>query len=89
MNMVTIVAMAGSGQGQYGEGMGDVMGVLILDEPGLAYGFYGNCNEPLRNADNDLQYPCSGGIHYCGQLLSGCVWSTRNELLITGVGPPD
>jgi hypothetical protein len=78
-----LVAMAGSGQGQYGEGMSDVMGVLILDDPGLAYGFFSECDTPLRTADNDLQYPCSGGIHYCGQLLSGCVWDTRNELYIT------
>jgi hypothetical protein len=78
-----LVAMAGSGQGAYGEGMGDIMGLLILDEPGTGWGFYGDCNTPLRNADNDMQYPCEGEIHYCGQLLSGCVWSTRNELLIT------
>jgi hypothetical protein len=78
-----LVAMAGSGQDEYGEGMGDVMGVLILDDAGTGYGFYGDCNTPLRNADNTMQYPCSGEIHYCGQLLSGCVWSTRNELLIT------
>jgi hypothetical protein len=79
-----LVQMAGSGQGQYGEGMGDVMGVLIFDDPGLAYGFYSNdCDTPLRTADNDLQYPCSDEIHYCGQLLSGCVWDTRNELKIT------
>ena len=78
-----LVAMAGSGQGQYGEGMGDVMGVLITDNPGLAYGFTGNCNTPLRNADNTIQYPCSQEIHYCGQLLSGCVWHTRNALAIT------
>ena len=78
-----LVNMAGSGQGAYGEGMGDVMGLLILDEAGTAWGFYGDCDTPLRNADNDMQYPCTGEIHYCGQLLSGCVWSTRNELLIT------
>ncbi|MCH8342872.1 MAG: hypothetical protein IH983_02680, partial [Planctomycetes bacterium] len=76
-----LVATGGSGQGAYGEGMGDVMGVLITDDPNLGLGFFGNCNEPLRNADNNLQYPCDGGIHFCGQLLSGCVWSTRNELL--------
>lgn len=76
-----LVAMAGSGQGQYGEGMSDCMGVMITDDPGLAYGFLGNCNEPLRNADNNKQYPCSGGIHDCGQLLSGCVWDTRNALM--------
>ena len=40
-----LVAMAGSGQGQYGEGMGDVMGVLIMDEAELAWGFFGDCNE--------------------------------------------
>ncbi len=78
-----LVAMAGSGQGQYGEGMGDVMGLLILDDAGTGWGFYGDCDVPLRNADNDLQYPCEGEIHYCGQLLSGCVWSTRNELILT------
>jgi len=76
-----LVAMGGSGQGQYGEGLGDVMGVLISEDPGLAYGFQNNCNVPLRNADNNYQYPCNGEIHDCGQLLSGCIWSTRNELL--------
>jgi hypothetical protein len=78
-----LVQVAGSGQGEYGEGMADVMGVLIFDEPGLAYGFYGDCDEAMRSADNDLQYPCSGEIHYCGQLLSGCVWETRNALAIS------
>ena len=78
-----LVAVAGSGQGAYGEGLGDTMGVLITDQSLLALGFFGDCNGPLRNADNTLQYPCAGGIHFCGQLLSGCVWSTRNELLVT------
>ena len=78
-----LVAMAGSGQQAYGEGMGDVMGVLITDDAGTGYGFTGGCSTPLRNADNTIQYPCGGEIHYCGQLLSGCVWSTRNQLLIT------
>ncbi len=79
-----LVASGGSGQGAYGEGASDCCGVLITDDPGLAYGFYyGDCDTPLRNADNNLQYPCSGAIHYCGQLLSGCIWSTRNELVVT------
>jgi hypothetical protein len=78
-----LVAMAGSGQDEYGEGMGDAMGVLITDDAGTGYGFTGSCTTPLRNADNTMQYPCSGEIHYCGQLLSGCVWSTRTALLST------
>jgi len=79
-----LVGMAGSGQGQYGEGMSDCVAMLIADDPGLGYGFYeSQCNTPLRNADNTYQYPCTGEIHDCGQLISGCVWDTRNELLIT------
>ena len=76
-----MVAVAGSGQGQYGEGMGDVMGVLITGDNQLARGFYSNdCVNGIRNADNNKQYPCSGGIHDCGQLISGCVWDTLAEM---------
>ncbi|MDP6987520.1 MAG: hypothetical protein QGG74_05695 [Phycisphaerales bacterium] len=76
-----LVSSAGSGQGAYGEGMGDVMGVLITGDNQLARGFYqGNCSSGIRNADNTKQYPCSGGIHDCGQLISGCVWDAL-ELL--------
>jgi hypothetical protein len=78
-----LVAVAGSGQGQYGEGMSDTMAVLITDTSELAIGFFNDCNSGLRSADNDLQYPCGGGSHFCGQLISGCVWDTRNELVIT------
>ncbi len=76
-----LVNVGGSGQGAYGEGMGDVMGILITDTPELAFGFFNNCNQFMRTGDNNFQYPCSGEIHYCGQLISGCVWSTRNALI--------
>jgi hypothetical protein len=72
-----LVAVAGSGQGAYGEGMGDVMGVLITGDNQLARGFYSDdCTNGIRNADNNKQYPCNGAIHDCGQLISGCVWDT-------------
>jgi subtilisin-like proprotein convertase family protein len=77
-----VVNAGGSGQGQYGEGMGDVMGVLILDEPRLGIGFFGDCDGALRSAQNTLQYPCGGSIHFCGQLISGAVWSTRKKLVV-------
>lgn len=76
-----LVAVAGSGQGQYGEGFGDVMGVLITETTELAVGFQNNCNAGIRSANNNMTYPCSGAIHFCGQLLSGVVWSFRNQLL--------
>jgi hypothetical protein len=81
-----LVGSAGSLQGAYGEGMSDCMGVLITDQPILALGFFNDCNSGLRNADNTKQYPCSGEIHDCGQLLSGCVWDTRNALAVTNPG---
>jgi len=80
-----LVQAGGSGQGQYGEGMGDTMSTIILDDNRLGLGFFGSCSESLRDADNLIQYPCSDSIHFCGQLLSGCVWDTRNELVASGV----
>ncbi len=81
-----MVNAAGSGQGAYGEGTGDVMAQLVTDESETGIGFFGDCGGALRDANNSLQYPCdaaANGIHFCGQLLSGCVWDTRNELLLT------
>jgi Zn-dependent metalloprotease len=76
-----LVSVAGSGQGQYGEGMGDVMGVLITGDNELGRGFLvGQCFNGIRDANNNKQYPCSGGIHDCGQLISGCVWDTLEEM---------
>lgn len=82
-----IVSTGGSGQGPYGEGMSDTIAMLIADDPGLGYGFYeAQCSSPLRTADNECQYSatscstCGSGSHSCGQLLSGAVWSIRNQL---------
>lgn len=77
-----VVQMAGSGQGAYGEGMSDCMGVLISDQPQLGVGF-NTCANGIRTASNSLLYPCTAAIHTCGQVISGCVWETRNELVVT------
>ena len=84
-----IVNTAGSGQGAYGEGFGDVMGVLVTDESRLAVGFQ-TCATGIRDADNANQYVAGTGcssagsaIHTCGTLLSGCVWDVRSNLAVT------
>ena len=76
-----LVNTAGSGQNEYGEGMGDVMSVLMSGDAQLARGFFTNdCANGIRNADNNCQYQASGcsscgsAIHSCGQLISGVVW---------------
>ena len=82
-----IVSAGGSGQGEYGEGMGDTVSSLLAGEPGLSYGFLLNqCSTPLRNADNTCQYSasscssCGSEAHDCGNLLSGTMWSIRKAL---------
>ena len=77
-----LIEVTGNGGGQFGQGAADTMGVLIQDDPVLGQGFE-TCGVGIRTADNTLQYPCSGSAHTCGQLLSGCVWSLRNELVVT------
>ncbi|MCH2161758.1 MAG: hypothetical protein MK085_07775, partial [Phycisphaerales bacterium] len=86
-----LVNTAGSGQNEYGEGTGDVIGVLMSLEPRLGLGFYqGNCVSGIRDADNNCTYSASGcsscgsQIHSCGQLLSGMVWDTIENLLDAG-----
>ncbi|MHC5109581.1 MAG: immunoglobulin domain-containing protein [Planctomycetota bacterium] len=83
-----VVEMGGSGQCAYGEGMSDCLGILVTDESGTGFGFLGDCDNPLRDGDNECQYSasscttnCGGPCHNCGRLLSGCVWSTRTYLL--------
>ncbi|MBC7771932.1 MAG: hypothetical protein H7210_05515 [Pyrinomonadaceae bacterium] len=86
-----VVFTGGSDQGEYGEGMGDVMGVLVTDTSELAIGFR-NCSTPLRDANNTCDYSpgncstCGPEAHACGRLISGCVWSVRNNLLATDPG---
>ncbi|MES1172938.1 MAG: hypothetical protein ABUL62_01325 [Myxococcales bacterium] len=82
-----IVTSGGSGQGAYGEGMGDTVSSLLAGDPGLGYGFFLNqCTTPLRTADNTCQYSatacstCGSEAHDCGNLLSGTMWSIRKAL---------
>ncbi|NBP52321.1 MAG: hypothetical protein EBU70_14290, partial [Actinobacteria bacterium] len=81
------VAKGGSGQGEYGEGMGDVFGLLVADEPRTGVGF-SSCTGGIRTADNACVYSstgcstCGSEIHACGRLLSGCAWDLRDRLAI-------
>lgn len=79
---------AGSGQGAYGEGMADCFALLPYDIPDIGIGLNGNCGVAMRSADNNCQFSagcstCGSAIHDCGKLLSGIVWSIRNQLQAT------
>jgi hypothetical protein len=67
-------------RGDYHEGMADTTAALLTVDPCLAIEFQGVGTGCLRNAVNDRQYPCSGGAHFCGQVLSGAFWQTWLEM---------
>ncbi|NBQ13952.1 MAG: hypothetical protein EBU31_04920, partial [Proteobacteria bacterium] len=87
-----VVEKGGSGQGAYGEGFGDIHGLLLSDIPATGVGFQ-TCANGIRTAQNTCQFSASGcstgttaynatcgsEIHSCGQLISGCVWDLRNR----------
>ena len=83
------VAKGGSGQGGYGEGMGDIFGMLVSDNPRTGIGFQNNCAVGIRNADNTCQFDavncssCGSEVHACGNLISGCVWDLRDRFAAT------
>ncbi len=83
-----LINVGGSGQNEYGEGMSDVVGFLITGRSELGMGFQ-SCSSGIRNADNNCLYlpsgcsTCGSQIHACGQLLSGCVWDMRENLMVT------
>lgn len=81
-----LAAMAGSGQGAYGEGFGDVVAMLMRDDPGFGYGYHNDPAIPLRSGENTLVSPCFDDPHLCGMVLSGAVWETRNLLTLTDPG---
>ena len=91
-----LVSVGGSGQNEFGEGSGDVMGVLIERDSQLARGFFTNdCNSGIRNADNTCTFDSSGcsscgsAIHSCGQLISGCVWDCVAAFEDSGMTPDE
>ncbi|GBC92688.1 hypothetical protein HRbin15_01164 [bacterium HR15] len=67
--------------GDYHEGMADVTAAFLTADPCLAIEFRGIGTGCLRNAVNSVRYPCSGEVHYCGQVISGAFWQTYLSML--------
>lgn len=66
-----IVDSLGLVQGAFGEGYGDSLAVTYLEEGVIGRDFSGS-GQHVRNVESaGVTYPCSGGIHFCGQALAG------------------
>ncbi len=70
-------------QGAFGEGFADTISILINDDPIIGEGFFAGQNPSwVRNpATAGRNFPCSGGIHDCGQVLGGLIWDMRNAFV--------
>lgn len=78
-----LIWRAGTNQGAYGEGMSDCIAIVVTDNPDLGMDFQGPGSGPLRSGENNIDYPCNGGIHFCGGVISGSVWDTRELLAVS------
>lgn len=66
--------------GDYHEGIADVTAAFLTVDPCLGIEFQGVGTGCIRNAVNNRLYPCSGGVHFCGQVISGAFWQTWLEM---------
>ncbi|MCS6918871.1 MAG: PepSY domain-containing protein [Fimbriimonadales bacterium] len=76
-----IIAMGHpNASGDYHEGIADVTAAFLTVDPCLGIEFRGVGTGCLRNSVNDRRHPCSGGVHFCGQVISGAFWQTWLEM---------
>ncbi|GMU36738.1 MAG: hypothetical protein KJ057_15485 [Phycisphaerae bacterium] len=67
--------------GSYHEGNADVASAMTANTPCVGEDFFGQNTGCLRNGDTaNRQYPCNSGNHFCGEIMSGCVWHTVEAL---------
>jgi len=75
-----IVNRLGLAQGAFGEGFGDTMSMMIYDDAIIGRNFT-TSGGIIRTPDTaNVQYPCSGAIHFCGQVLGGALYEIRKNL---------
>ncbi len=74
-----IVSRLGLGQGSFGEGFGDVCGELLYDTGIVGENFFTNGGHIRDNDNTIVTYPCGGAIHFCGQVLGGVWWHSREN----------
>ena len=75
-----IVNRLGLGQGAFGEGFGDLMSMMIYDDPIIGHDFLGPGTVVRDPVSANVQYPCpQTGVHFCGQILGACFWHMREN----------
>ena len=68
-------------QAAFGEGFGDATAMLLYNTPIIGEHFYLSGGAVRNPEAANLQYPCSGDIHYCGQVLAGIWWDIKKNFV--------
>ncbi len=75
-----VVNRLGLSQGGFGEGFGDLLSMLILDDPIIGRDFLGPGTQVRNPVAANIQYPCSStSVHTCGQILGSSFWKIREN----------
>jgi hypothetical protein len=72
-----VVNRLGLAQGAFGEGYSDTVSILLYDTAIVGEGFFTSGGHIRNYNTSNVQYPCSGEVHYCGELLAGIVNKIR------------
>ena len=70
-------------QGAFGEGYGDSVAILQYDDGIVGRDFQGTGGHIRNIPAANRQYPCSGEVHFCGELLAGVWWDIKLQLQAT------
>lgn len=87
-----IVNRLGLAQGAFGEGYGDCIALMALNHFILGQNFLGpgTSVRDYSPGSTDVQYPCAGEVHFCGEVLGGCWVKTRENIVASdGAGGLD
>lgn len=75
-----IVNRLGLAQGAFGEGFGDLMSIMIYDDPIIGHDFLGPGTQVRDPIAANVQFPCpQTGVHFCGQILGATFWRIREN----------
>jgi len=76
-----MVHQRGLAQHAFGEGFSDSQSIIYFGDPILGRNFFWSGLD-VRNPDEaNIQYPCVGQVHHCGQILGGLWWRLRQGLI--------
>ncbi len=70
----------GLAQGAFGEGFSDVVANLQYNDHIIGRDFRGPGTRIRNTVAANRQFPCSGGVHFCGQLVAGVWWDIKKNI---------